>query len=166
MTTTGTIAITPLTTAQRRVARHLIRGADNQYIAAHAHLSPGTVKNHISNIREKLNCPPRSTRAVLVHALLTHRQVPPPAVPCPDVGLGTEERNLLRAIADHSHADDIAEAAGIAPADLRARTAALIDKTGAEDSAHLVGIGHALAVLEAAGSNTLGPRDALEGAAR
>ncbi|MER6520228.1 LuxR C-terminal-related transcriptional regulator [Streptomyces sp. NPDC001553] len=142
-----TAAIIALTQAQKRVARHLVHGATTDTIADREHLSRGTVKNHLSHVRESLNCPVLSTRAVLVNALLTHRQVPPPRAPRPEIELTSAEQRLLHAYAEHSRAPDIALAAALAPGDLRAGTDALMAKTGATDPTHLVGIGHALGLL-------------------
>lgn len=142
-----TASIISLTRAQKRVARHLVHGATNGSIASREHLSAETVKSHLGNVRKSLNCPPHSTRAVIVHALLTHRQVPAPRAPRPDIEPTSAEQLLLHAHADHSRAPDIALAAALAPGDLRAGTDALMAKTGAIDPTHLVGIGHALGLL-------------------
>ncbi|MGW2984118.1 LuxR C-terminal-related transcriptional regulator [Streptomyces goshikiensis] len=144
---TTTAAITPLTDAQKRVAAHLVHGIGNHSIAALEHLSAETVKSHLANIRANLNHPPGSARTVIVDAVLTHRQIPPPPAPRPDADLDPAERKLLRAIATHSRTHDIALNAGIAPGDLRAKTAALMAKIGATNPEHLVGIGHALDLL-------------------
>ncbi|MFD6967871.1 LuxR C-terminal-related transcriptional regulator [Streptomyces sp. NPDC059949] len=143
-TTPKRLQITP---AQKRVAHHVVRGASNAEICAQLHLSESTVRSHIKKGSKILGCPTRSSRAVYVHALLTHQQVLPPPAPRPGTQLTEPEQKILRAVAEHSRIDEIATAAGIHRDDVRLEITALRDKTGAVDDAHLVSIGHSLGNL-------------------
>ncbi|WP_107470940.1 LuxR C-terminal-related transcriptional regulator [Streptomyces sp. WZ.A104] len=149
MTTTVAAPITPLTRAQKRVAAHLVCGLTNPEIAGEEHLSGDTVSSHVRVMRESLHCPPRSSRAVLAHTLLSHQQVPPPPPPLlrrvfePDA----DDLLLIRAIAEHSRPDDIARAARIPVGELRTRTDGLVRRTGASNAAHLIGLAHTHGIL-------------------
>ncbi|WP_327378776.1 LuxR C-terminal-related transcriptional regulator (plasmid) [Streptomyces sp. NBC_01216] len=154
MTTTVAAPITPLTRAQKRVATHLVCGLTNPEIAGEEHLSGDTVSSHVRVMRESLHCPPRSSRAVLAHALLSHQQVPPPPPSLlrrafePDA----DDQLLIRAIAEHSRPDDIARAARIPAGELRTRTDGLVRRAGASNAAHLIGLAHTHAILGGEGS--------------
>ncbi|MEU3904112.1 LuxR C-terminal-related transcriptional regulator [Streptomyces goshikiensis] len=143
-------AIVPLTDGQKRIARHLVHGATIDVIADREKVSRSTVRSHLGSIRANLNCPPRATRPVTVHALLTHGQVPRPPAPRPDIDLDSAEQLLLRAHAEHSHPTAVVAAAEIAPGNLRTKTRALTAKTGAANTTHLIGIGRALGLLSPA----------------
>ncbi|MDR3083385.1 MAG: DNA-binding protein, partial [Streptomyces sp.] len=118
-----TALITPLTAAQKRVAAHLVCGLTNREIATEEHRTGDTVTSYIRTMRQHLHCPPRASRAVLAHALLSHKQVPPPPLPLwrrpfePD----EDDQRLIRAHAEHSRPADIARAAGVSAGELRAR---------------------------------------------
>ncbi|MER6952567.1 helix-turn-helix transcriptional regulator [Streptomyces sp. NPDC000618] len=144
MTTTATI---PLSPAEKRIAEYLIGGARPGEIAAQTHLSPHTVKNHLRVLRRKVRCPHRCSLPVLVHALLTSRQIAPPTPVESVPDLGPEQRLLLRAVAHRTGAYDIAEAAQIVPADVRANVEALVAGTGAHDAVHLVVLAHGWGLL-------------------
>jgi DNA-binding CsgD family transcriptional regulator len=139
--------ITPLTDSQKRVAAQLVRGATNSEIATRLHLAPETVKTHLRAIRAQLNCKARCSRPVLAHTLLIHEQVGPPDAPRRDLTPTEAEMRLWRALAEHSRAADIAQAAGVTHKELYAQVQALTHKAGASDATHLVGIGHALQLL-------------------
>ncbi|MEU8759504.1 LuxR C-terminal-related transcriptional regulator [Streptomyces sp. NPDC048659] len=151
MTTSATVAapITPLTRAQKRVAAHLVCGLTNPEIAGEEHLSGDTVSSHVRVMRESLHCPPRSSRAVLAHTLLSHQQVPPPPPPLLRRAFEADADDLLliRAIAEHSRPDDIARAARIPVGELRTRTDGLARRTGASNAAHLIGLAHTHGIL-------------------
>lgn len=153
-TTTVAAPVTPLTRAQRRIAAHLVCGLTNPEIAGEEHLSGDTVSSHVRVMRQNLHCPPRSSRAVLAHALLTHQQAPPPPRPLlrrafePDA----DDQLLIRAIAEHSRPDDIARAARIPGGELRTRTDGLVRRAGASNAAHLIGLAHTLGIFSDEGT--------------
>ncbi|WEH37870.1 LuxR C-terminal-related transcriptional regulator (plasmid) [Streptomyces sp. AM 4-1-1] len=143
--------ITPITPAQKRIAERLVRGRTNSEIAAEGHLSGATVTSHIRGMRRSLRCPPRSSRPVLAHALLLHRQVPVPSLSVvrPSFAADEDQRRLLTALAEHSALADIAKAAKITPADVKASTEDLVRAAGVANATQLVGWGHALGLLGA-----------------
>ncbi|MFG3403828.1 AsnC family protein [Streptomyces sp. NPDC048142] len=147
MTTTDTPPTTTLLTdAQRRAVAPLIYGGTNESIGAQIHLSAEGVASHLRTTRNALGrrgC----SRPVLVHALLTAREVPPPACqrPCPD--LTTRDLQLLQALAEHSRNEDIGRAIGVPGSDVRAEIDALVAKACADNPVHLVGLGHAWNIL-------------------
>jgi DNA-binding CsgD family transcriptional regulator len=147
MTTTVAAPITPLTRAQKRVAAHLVCGLTNPEIAGEEHLSGDTVSSHVRVMRESLHCPPRSSRAVLAHALLSHQQVPPPPLLRRAFEPDADDLLLIRAIAEHSRPDDIARAARIPAGELRTRTDGLVRRAGASNAAHLIGLAHTHGIL-------------------
>ena len=51
--------VAPLTVREREILVCLSSGAGNEEIADHLHISPHTVKNHITNIYKKINVPNR-----------------------------------------------------------------------------------------------------------
>jgi DNA-binding CsgD family transcriptional regulator len=53
-----------------------------------------------------------------------------------------KEWTLLRAVAEHCRTEDIARAAGVAPADVRALTDDLVLKANTINAAQLVGLAH------------------------
>ncbi|MBW1597207.1 LuxR C-terminal-related transcriptional regulator [Streptomyces sp. JJ38] len=141
--------ITPLTPAERRVAEHLVRGLEPRAIAAEARLSANTVSSYIRVMRGKLHCEPRSALHVLVHRLLSSGQVTPPAAAEPAPGLVPGRRALLRAVAEHTDAYDVARDALLAPADVRAEVDTLLAETGAADTTQLVVLAHSWGLLGA-----------------
>ncbi|MFF3501197.1 response regulator transcription factor [Streptomyces sp. NPDC003247] len=143
--TTG--PITQLTPAEKRIAQHLIKGITTADISTQMHLSPHTVKSHIRVLRGKLQCPPRCSLTVLVQALMSSRQVDPPTSLGPAPDLNSQQLRLLRAVAHHSGAYDIARAAKIVPADVRADVEALVAAAGAANPAHMVALAHAWSLL-------------------
>ncbi|MFI2415706.1 DNA-binding protein [Streptomyces sp. NPDC018947] len=146
---TTSAPITPLTPALRRVSQHLACGLTPQEIAAKTGLSAATVRQYIRDIRECLHCPPRCKPPVLVHRLLTAQQVPPPELDRPAPDLGPDQLLLLRAVAEHSDARDIAIAAKLAPADLHAALDQLLADTGTQDTTQLVIRAHGWKLLTA-----------------
>jgi DNA-binding NarL/FixJ family response regulator len=155
---TTSAPITPLTPALRRVAQHLTHGLTPQEIAAKTGLSAATVRQYIRDLRECLHCPPRCKPPMLVHRLLTAQQVPPPTAdrPAPDLG---PDQMLLRAVAEHSGVRDIAVAAKLAPADVRAALDQLLADTGTQDTTQLVVRAHGWKLL------TAGPAHAMRSGA-
>ncbi|WP_346346227.1 LuxR C-terminal-related transcriptional regulator [Streptomyces sp. SID5789] len=140
--TTAHAPITPLTPTLQRVARHLANGLTPKEIAAQTGLSIVTVRQYVRDIRESLHCPPRCKPPVIVHRLFADQQVAPPTADRPAPMLSLDELLLLRAVAEHSDARDIAVAAKLAPADLRAALDQLLTDTGAQDTTHLVILAH------------------------
>lgn len=138
--------ITPLTEPQKRAAAPLVYGAPNEAIAAQIHLSTDGVASQLRVARKKLGRPGCS-RAVLVHALLTARQVAPPACHRPAPDFIEDELQLLRALAEHSLNEDIGHAIGVRASDVRAELDALLAKACADNAAHLVGLAHAWNIL-------------------
>ncbi|MFD7323953.1 sigma-70 family RNA polymerase sigma factor [Streptomyces sp. NPDC059875] len=147
MTITETTPVNSLLTdAQKRAVAPLVYGATNQAIGAQIHLSPDGVASHLRTARSKLGrrgC----SRPVLVHALLTAREVPPPACqrPCPD--FTAMERRLLQALAEHDLNEDIGRAVGVPAWDVRTGVDDLVTKACADNATHLVGLAHAWGVL-------------------
>ncbi|WP_331752395.1 LuxR C-terminal-related transcriptional regulator [Streptomyces sp. NBC_00829] len=166
--TTTTAPITPITPAQQRIAEHLVQGLTNSEIATEEHLSGDTVSSHIRGMRQNLHCPPRSSRPVLAHALLLHRQVAVPSLPVsrPPFTADENQQRLLKALAGHSAPADIARAARIARADVKPFTEDLVRAAGANDATQLIGWGHALGLLGDDGQGAPDPSAAFEGAAR
>src|SRR5262249_54535960 len=118
-------------------------------IATKAGLSAVTVRQYIRHIRESLHCPPRCKPPVIVHRLFVAQQVVSPAADRPTPDLGLEQQHLLQAVAEHSDAYDIARAAKIAPADLRAALDQLLTDTGTSDTTELVIRAHGWKLLTA-----------------
>ncbi|MFD3959167.1 MULTISPECIES: hypothetical protein [Streptomyces] len=168
MTTTDTQATpTLLTDAQRRAAAPLVYGGTNETIGAQIHLSAEGVASHLRTARNALGrrgC----SRPVLAHALLTAREVRPPACQrsCPDFTV--RDLRLLKALAEHSLNEDIGRAIGVPGSDVRTEIDALVAKAYADNAVHLVGLGHAWGILgesapSGAGSR-LEPADSTAGA--
>jgi DNA-binding NarL/FixJ family response regulator len=147
--TTAPAPITPLTPALKLVTQYLVRGESTDSIATAMNLSKATVRGYLGEIRQNLHCPPRCSAAVLVHAILTHRQVDLSEHTCPAPELTDSERRLLRAVATHSRWRDMAHAAGVPTSDVCTSVDALVDKAGATDSVHLVRLAHAWNLLTA-----------------
>ncbi|MFD5478792.1 LuxR C-terminal-related transcriptional regulator [Streptomyces hawaiiensis] len=141
---------TPLTPTLQRVAQHLANGLAPQEIATQTGLSAVTVRQYVRDIRESLHCPPRCKPPVIVHRLFALQQVASPTADRPAPGLGSDQLLLLKAVAEHSDARDIAVAAKLAPADLRAALDQLLADTGAQDTTQLVILAHGWNLLTAA----------------
>ncbi|MFD4987393.1 LuxR C-terminal-related transcriptional regulator [Streptomyces sp. NPDC058374] len=139
--------ITPLTPTLQRVAQHLANGLTAQEIATQTVLSPVTVRQYLRDIRESLHCPSRCKFPVIVHRLFAAQQVAPPTAEGPAPQLSPVQLLLLRAVAEHSDARDIAVAAKLAPADQRAALDQLLADTGARDTTHLVILAHGWKLL-------------------
>ncbi|WP_234332288.1 LuxR C-terminal-related transcriptional regulator [Streptomyces sp. NRRL F-5650] len=146
---TTSAPITPLTPTLQRMAQHLANGLTPQEIATETGLSAATVRQYVRDIRESLHCPPRCKPPVIVHRLFTTQQVAPATADRPAPELSSEQLLLIRAVAEHSDARDIAVAAKLAPADLRAALDQLLDETGARDTTQLVILAHGWKVLSA-----------------
>ncbi|MDI3421902.1 helix-turn-helix domain-containing protein [Streptomyces luteolus] len=146
---TTSAPITPLTPTLQRVAQHLANGLTPPEIATKTGLSAVTVRQYIRDIRESLHCPPRCKLPVIVHRLFAVQQVASPTAGRPAPQLSPEERLLLRAVAEHNDARDIAVAAKLAPADLRAALDRLLGDTGAQDTTQLVILAHGWKLLTA-----------------
>ncbi|MCX4826143.1 sigma-70 family RNA polymerase sigma factor [Streptomyces sp. NBC_01142] len=143
---TTALRTTTLTADQRRAAARFVYGVTNQAIAGQVCLSVDGVASHLSAVRKKMGCP-GSSRAVLVHTLLTAREVPPPASSGPVPAFTNHEMTAIRAIAEHTRNADIGNAIGVPADDVRAEIDAVVAKASARSAAHLVGLAHAWGLL-------------------
>ncbi|MFE9684499.1 LuxR C-terminal-related transcriptional regulator [Streptomyces sp. NPDC006285] len=136
----------PLTPSEQRAAQHLVDGLNVREIAAVTQLKPATVYSTLRTVRWKLRCPERCSLAVVAHHLLHAGEVDAPAVkrPAPDA---VKQISLLKAVTEHSLSREIAHAAGLAPADLRAALDQLLTDTGARDTTELVVLAHSWQLL-------------------
>ncbi|MET9778927.1 sigma-70 family RNA polymerase sigma factor [Streptomyces sp. NPDC006367] len=150
MTTMTAAPMPPLSEAAKRVAARLVYGETDAVIAAHLSLSVHGVKSQLQVARRHVGCPPRTRRAVLVHALLTARLVDPPACRRPAPRLTESEQRLLHALTRHSLNAVIGAAVGVSTQDVRAGISSLLTKTCADNTAHLVGLAHAWKLFDAA----------------
>ncbi|MFF3934365.1 response regulator transcription factor [Streptomyces hirsutus] len=139
---TAPAPITPLTQAERRIAQHVVNGLPARQIADTETLSHHTVRSHMRALRRKLHCPERCSLAVVAHRLLSANEATAPSSEAPAPDLSTEQISLLRAVTEYSRPLDIARAAEIAPADLRAALDQLLADTGAPDTTRLVAWSH------------------------
>jgi DNA-binding NarL/FixJ family response regulator len=146
---TTSAPITPLTPTLQRIAQHLANGLTPQEIATETGLSAATVRQYVRDIRESLHCPPRCKPPVIVHRLFVVQQVASPPADRPVPELSAEQLLLVRAVAEHSNPRDIAVAAKIAPADLRAALDQLLADMGARDTTQLVILAHGWKLLSA-----------------
>ncbi|MFD8947646.1 LuxR C-terminal-related transcriptional regulator [Streptomyces xanthophaeus] len=148
---------TVLTPDQHRVAARLVYGASNQLIARQEHLAVFTVASHLAAVRRKFKRP-GSSRAVLTHALLTAREVQPPATTGPTPEFTARDRQVIRAVAEHNLNAAIGEAIGVRADDVRAEIDAVAVKADADNAVHLVGLGHAWGIFgESAPASALSP---------
>ncbi|MFF9060805.1 LuxR C-terminal-related transcriptional regulator [Streptomyces sp. NPDC014882] len=146
---TTSAPITPLTPTLLRVAQHLAHGLAPKDIGAQTGLSAETVRQYMRDIRESLHCPPRCKPPVMVHRLFATQQVAVPAPDRPAPQFSPEDLLLLRAVAEHSNPRNVALAAKLAPADLRAALDQLLVDTGAKDTTQLVILAHGWNLLTA-----------------
>ncbi|MFG2683868.1 sigma-70 family RNA polymerase sigma factor [Streptomyces sp. NPDC048392] len=140
---------TCLTESQRRAVAPLVYGASNEAIGARTHLSAEGVASHLRTVRKRLDrrgC----SRPVLVHALLSIGEVSAPVCEraCPDFSM--PELRLIRAIAEYSRNEDIAQAVGVRADDVRAEIDAAVATACADNATHLIGLAHAWGVFGAA----------------
>ncbi|MFD7137004.1 LuxR C-terminal-related transcriptional regulator [Streptomyces sp. NPDC059894] len=138
-----------LTPSELRLAQHVVEGLSAREIAAATQLKLGTVHSTLRTVRWKMHCPERCSLAVVAHRLLDAEEItaPTPQRPSPDIS--TEQINLLKAVTEHSQPLDIARAANLAPADLRAALDQLLSDTGAQDTTGLVVLAHGWKLLTA-----------------
>ncbi|MEV8033601.1 hypothetical protein [Streptomyces sp. NPDC086182] len=149
-----------LTPAEKRVAAVLVTGASNIQGGKDLGMSPRTFAGHLVRIGRKVQITSRVGRPARAHALLASGLVPPPLAPSPVPELTVGERRLLRALAEHAETHDIARAARVPGAEVRPWINALVDKVGADNDTHLVGLGHAWGLLDTAGSSSASSDDA------
>ncbi|GGZ73484.1 response regulator transcription factor [Streptomyces echinoruber] len=133
-----------LTPGELRVAELLVRGLSPGKIAADLGLSRHTVRGRLYRMRAKLHCPPRCPRPLLVHLLLTSRQVTPPEVQRPAPPLSPEELRLLHVLAAHHK-----PMADVDFRSFRRVLKGLLAKTEAANAAHLMALAHAWKLLGA-----------------
>ncbi|WP_051698613.1 LuxR C-terminal-related transcriptional regulator [Streptomyces albus] len=137
-----------LTPAEKRAAGQLVAGVSNAEAAQALGISTATFTRHIVAISMKFGVTSRSARPARVHAVLASGQVPPPPAPERVPDFTERDLRLLRALAEHPETRDIAMAVEIAPADVRPMIADLVDKAGADNETHLIGLGHAWGLLD------------------
>ncbi|MFD4476015.1 hypothetical protein ACFWPU_07855 [Streptomyces sp. NPDC058471] len=142
MTTKPAVALTP---TQKEIALRLVDGTFDKF-AAHRRRSPVTIRGHLSRLRIRVAAT-GSSRAVLVHVLLSTGQVPPPTPNKPAPDFTDADQVLMRALAHHSRATTIAEVCDLPLRSLRNRIDGLCAKAGAADPAHLVALGHSWQVV-------------------
>ncbi|MFK4120004.1 helix-turn-helix transcriptional regulator [Streptomyces longwoodensis] len=135
-----------LTQQQRRIAARLVYGASRAEIAGQVRLSVEGVTSHLKAARAAMGCRGTSS-AVFVHALLTAREVPPPASIGPTPDFTEHDRTVIRAIAQHTRNQDIATAIGAPAKDVRTAIGAVIAKAQARNATHLVGLAHIWGIL-------------------
>ncbi|WP_055522784.1 helix-turn-helix transcriptional regulator [Streptomyces graminilatus] len=128
-----------LTDTEKRVADHLVAGRSNAEGAGVLGMSAASFSGHLSGIGRKFGVAARPARA---HAVLASGQVPPPSTTVPAPELDADERRLLHALAEHSSTYAIAQASGIAAADVREQIRVLVAKAGAANDTHLIGLCH------------------------
>ncbi|MFF8992504.1 sigma-70 family RNA polymerase sigma factor [Streptomyces sp. NPDC014983] len=145
-----------LTPNQHRVATQLIYGMPISAIARQVFLSVRGVESLLSKARKKMGCP-GSSPAVLVHALLTAREIPPLATTEAAPDLTEHERTVIRAIAEHTRNEDIGNAIGAPAGRVRAEIDAVVAKAGARSAHHLVSLAWAWDIL---GDTAAGPHAA------
>ncbi|MFJ4151945.1 LuxR C-terminal-related transcriptional regulator [Streptomyces galbus] len=138
-----------LTQQQCRIAARLVSGASHATIASQVRLSVKAVRGHLRATRKKMGCP-GSSPAVLVHALLTTREVPPPGGIGPAPDFTEHHRKVIQAIAQHTSMKDIGTAIGVGEADVRTEIHAVRAMAHAYNPAHLVGLAHKWGILGAA----------------
>lgn len=67
VSTTGCLT---LSTREREVLALLVTGCTDREIAARLHISPHTVKNHVTRLRKKVGAPNRTAAVVALQQLL------------------------------------------------------------------------------------------------
>ncbi|MDX3276984.1 MULTISPECIES: hypothetical protein [Streptomyces] len=135
---------TRLTPTEKRVAERLVAGCSNEEGARGLDMTSSSFSGHLSSIGRKFRVAARPARA---HAVLTSGQVPPPSATAPAPDYDATERQLLDALAEQSTTYAIAQASGLAPADVREQIEILVTKAGAANDTHLVGLCHAWGLL-------------------
>ncbi|MGC4916337.1 hypothetical protein [Streptomyces albogriseolus] len=153
-------ALTQLTPAEKRAAEHLVTGASNAKGAQALGISTTTFTGYIVAIGKKFGITSRRGRPARAHAVLASGQVPPPPSPERTPDFTERDLRLLRALAENAETHDIARAAGIASADVRPLIDDLVDKAGADNDTHLVGLGHAWELLNTGPSQLAGAAQA------
>ncbi|MGW2046283.1 LuxR C-terminal-related transcriptional regulator [Streptomyces sp. NPDC001858] len=138
-----------LTPSELRLAQHVVEGLSAREIAAATQLKPGTVHSTLRTVRWKMRCPERCSLTVVAHHLLNAGEITAPAAERPVPDISAEQISLLKAVTEHSLPRDIARAADLAPADLRATLDELLTDTGAKDTTRLVVLAHSWKLLPA-----------------
>ncbi|CAM5580242.1 response regulator transcription factor [Streptomyces pseudogriseolus] len=152
---TAPLPTTPLTPAERRIAQHVVRGLSAREIADATQLSPNTTHTYLRAMRGKLRCPERCTLAVVAHRLIASGEATAPTPDTPAPALSEAQLVLLRAVTEYSRPLDIARAAKLAPADLRASLDQLLADAGAADTTQLVTRAHAWELLSSGRGETV-----------
>lgn len=71
----SSVELAELTPREREVLSLIATGANNREIAEVLCITEKTVKNHVSNILDRLNLRDRTQAAVFVHSLIAHKSV-------------------------------------------------------------------------------------------
>jgi DNA-binding NarL/FixJ family response regulator len=72
--TAAPVNLTELTPREKDVLRLIASGANNREIAQQLYISEGTVKNHVTNILNRLNLRDRTQAAIFANSYLSHLQ--------------------------------------------------------------------------------------------
>ncbi|QDN54242.1 hypothetical protein [Streptomyces sp. S1D4-20] len=149
-------ALTQLTPAEKRVAEVLVTGASNIQGAQDLKMRTSTFAIHVGSIGRKFHITGKAGRPARAHAVLASGQVEPPPAPADVPEFTSAELQLLQALAEHAETEDIRKAADVAvTADVRPLIGKLVDRAGADNDTHLIGLGHAWGLL---GPGTTGTR--------
>ncbi|MQS17336.1 helix-turn-helix transcriptional regulator [Streptomyces kaniharaensis] len=133
-----------LTRTQKSVAGMIAAGLSNQQAAAALGIKAGTLNQHVMSIGYRFGV---TSRPAKVHAALASGQAPAPEAPHTAPDFTAEELLLLHALATHSENEEIAAAAHLALALVTSRIRDLVEKAGALNPSHLVGLAHTWQLL-------------------
>jgi DNA-binding NarL/FixJ family response regulator len=136
--------LTRLTPTEKRVAERLVAGCSNEEGARELGMNSSSFSGHLSGIGRKFGVAARPARA---HAVLASGQVPPPSATAPAPDFDAAERQLLDALAKQSGTYAIAQASGLASANVREQIEILVTKAGAANDTHLIGLCHTWGLL-------------------
>lgn len=119
-------------------------GSSNLEAAHRLPVRPETVPQHLKNIGRKLGT---GSRAAHVRAALMTGQIAPLELPGDAPDFTGAELRLVGALAWYSVPGDIAAAAGLPEPSVDGAAAALVEKAGAQDRAHLVALAYPWGLL-------------------
>ncbi|MFD7898990.1 LuxR C-terminal-related transcriptional regulator [Streptomyces sp. NPDC059743] len=136
--------LSTLTPTQQRVVEKIAAGLSNQQAATELGMKTGTLAGHVMSIGHKFGV---TSRPAKVHAALASGQACAPDAPATVPDFTEDELRLLHAVATCSENDEIAAAARIAPVLVTTRIRDLVERAGALNSSHLIGLAHAWKLL-------------------